>query len=115
MNQIKKNLELINIEVLEAAKKASRNPEDITIIGVSKKQSIETIIDGIEAGTETLGENYIKEAVDKIDEINNPDLSWHFIGHLQSNKAKFAVKYFDLIHSVDSLKLAKEINKQAKK
>ncbi|MCP3900945.1 MAG: YggS family pyridoxal phosphate-dependent enzyme, partial [Desulfobacteraceae bacterium] len=47
--------------------------------------------------------------------INNPDLSWHFIGHLQSNKAKFAVKYFDLIHSVDSLKLAKEINKQAKK
>ncbi len=115
MKQIKKNLELINNEVLESAKKVNRNPEEITIIGVSKKQSIGTIIDGIEAGVKTLGENYINEAVNKINEINNPDLSWHFIGHLQSNKAKFAVKYFDLIHSVDSLKLANEINKQAEK
>lgn len=115
MNQIKKNLELINHDISEAAKKANRKPQDITIISVSKKQSIETIMEGIEAGIKTLGENYINEAVNKIDTLNNPSLSWHFIGHLQSNKAKFAVKYFDLIHSVDTLKLANQINKQAEK
>jgi PLP dependent protein len=115
MNQINKNLERIKNEISASAAKAQRNPKDITIIGVSKKQSIETIENGIEAGVEFFGENYINEAVSKIEAINNNNISWHFIGHLQSNKAKFAVKYFDLIHSVDTLKLASEINKQASK
>ena len=115
MNQIKENLEKINAEISDTAKKANRNPEDITIIGVSKKHSIETIHNGIEAGIKTFGESYINEAVNKIDSIDNNTLSWHFIGHLQSNKAKFAVKYFDLIHSVDTIKLATQIDKQAQK
>ncbi|MCK5100275.1 MAG: YggS family pyridoxal phosphate-dependent enzyme [Desulfobacteraceae bacterium] len=115
MNQIKENLETINNEISNSAEKRKRKPEDITIIAVSKKHSIETIHKGIEAGIKTFGENYINEAVSKIDQINNDSLSWHFIGHLQSNKAKFAVKYFDLIHTVDTIKLATEINKQANK
>lgn len=115
MNQIKKNLETIQNEILKTARKIKRDPESIILIGVSKKQSIETILNGIDAGIKTFGENYINEAVEKINIINNDTISWHFIGHLQSNKAKFAVKYFDLIHSVDTAKLAKEINKQAEK
>ena len=115
MNQIKNNLEVINNEISNSAHKAKRKLQDITLIGVSKRHSVETVINGINAGIKTFGENYINEAVDKIDRIDNDSLSWHFIGHLQSNKAKFAVKYFDLIHSVDTIKLAKEINKQAKK
>lgn len=115
MNEIIKNFEQIKNEITNSADKAGRKPEGITIIGVSKRQSIETIKNGIKAGIKTFGENYIKEAVSKIETIDNDTLSWHFIGHLQSNKAKFAVKYFDLIHSVDTIKLATEINKQAKK
>ncbi len=115
MKKIKENLETINKEISHSAEKAKRKPEDITIIGVSKRHSVETIQNGIKAGIKTFGENYINEAVSKIDHINNPDLSWHFIGHLQSNKAKFAVKYFDLIHTVDTIKLATGINKQANK
>ncbi|MCK4766981.1 MAG: YggS family pyridoxal phosphate-dependent enzyme, partial [Desulfobacula sp.] len=61
------------------------------------------------------GENYIQEAIEKIDVIGKNRICWHFIGHLQSNKAKFAVKYFEYIHTVDTLKLAKSIDKQAKK
>lgn len=115
MNKITNNLEMINKEVLKHASKVNREPQNIIILGVSKKQSIETISKGIEAGIINFGENYINEAVNKIDTINNKNLSWHFIGHLQSNKARFAVKYFDLIHTVDTIKLAIEIDKQAQK
>lgn len=115
MDQIKKNFTSIKNELANTAEKVKRDPDEITIIGVSKKQNIQTIYKGIQAGVKTLGENYIQEAVEKIKLINNASLSWHFIGHLQSNKAKLAVKYFDLIHSVDTLKLAKEIDKQAEK
>lgn len=69
----------------------------------------------IEEGVTILGENYIQESREKIDALSTYDASWHFIGHLQSNKAKYAVRMFDLIHTVDSLKLAKELNKQAQK
>lgn len=69
----------------------------------------------IEAGVTLLGENYIQETREKVDALSAYDVSWHFIGHLQSNKAKYAVRMFDLIHTVDSLKLASEIDKQAHK
>ena len=70
------------------------------------------VAQGIEAGLDILGENYIQEAQAKIETLGNR-ASWHFIGRLQSNKAKYAVRLFDLIHSVDTLKLAKEIDKRA--
>lgn len=111
---IKERLKAVQDQIRETALRCNRSPEEITLIAVSKKQSVEAIIEAIDDGVETLGENYIQEAVDKIEQITQKAL-WHFIGHLQSNKAKVAVKYFDLIHTVDTLKLAEAINHQAQK
>jgi pyridoxal phosphate enzyme (YggS family) len=73
------------------------------------------IKEAIDAGVTILGENYIQETRDKFDTLSNENVAWHFIGHLQTNKVKYAVKMFDLIHTVDSIKLATELDKQAKK
>jgi pyridoxal phosphate enzyme (YggS family) len=71
--------------------------------------------EAVAAGVSIVGENYIQEARDKIGALSDAPVSWHFIGHLQRNKAKYAVRLFDLIHSVDSLKLAGELDRQAGK
>jgi hypothetical protein len=115
MTSIQDNLRTIRKKIDTAAGGCGRNPEDITLVGVSKKMPVEKLRQAIDAGLTDLGENYIQEAVDKIDAIGRPAVCWHFIGHLQSNKARFAVQYFDLIHTVDKIKLAKEIDKQAQK
>lgn len=115
MTTIKDNLKGIRENIETAAAGCGRNPADITLVGVSKKQAVEKVQQAIDAGLSDLGENYIQEAMDKIDTIGKGAACWHFIGHLQSNKARFAVQYFDLIHTVDKIKLAKEIDKQAKK
>ena len=112
---IKDNLDAIRKRIDKAATDAGRNPSEVKLVAVSKIKPAEAVIEAADAGADIFGENYIQEALEKAEIVNNPDIAWHFIGHLQSNKAKFAVKIFDLIHSVDSLKLAKEINKQAKK
>lgn len=112
---IKNRLDDVKQEIYQAAKACKRDPETIKLVAVSKKKSVVSILEAIDAAVEILGENYIQEAVEKIETIGRTPASWHFIGHLQSNKAKFAVRYFDLIHTVDKLKLAKEINRQAKK
>lgn len=112
---IQSNLETIKKRIEDAAIAAGRNPSDIKLVAVSKTKPAEAVIEAAEAGATIFGENYIQESIEKAEAISNPDISWHFIGHLQSNKAKFAVKIFDLIHSVDSFKLAKELNKQAGK
>jgi len=87
----------------------------IHLVAVSKTMPAEVVRDAIEAGISDLGENYIQEAKEKINVLAAYPVTWHFIGHLQSNKAKYAVRLFDLIHSVDSLKLAQELNKYAQK
>jgi len=87
----------------------------IRLVAVSKTMPAEVVRDAIEAGISDLGENYIQEAKEKINALATYPVTWHFIGHLQSNKAKYAVRLFDLIHSVDSLKLAQELDKYAKK
>ena len=115
MDTIKNRVLKIENEIQKTAKACGRDFKDISLIGVSKKKSVDTIIKGVNAGIKILGENYIQESVEKIEKIGSIPCDWHFIGHLQSNKAKFAVKYFNLIHTVDTIKLAKEINKQAKK
>ncbi|MCA1786456.1 MAG: YggS family pyridoxal phosphate-dependent enzyme [Desulfobacteraceae bacterium] len=115
MTQIKDNLIFIQEKIKKTAISCGRNPDDVQLIGVSKKKSIQDINQAISAGLNILGENYIQEAVEKIDAIGKNAAAWHFIGHLQSNKARFAVQYFDLIHTVGTLKLAREIDKQAKK
>jgi len=114
MSGIKENLEKINGMIADTALSCGRKPEDVLLIAVTKKKNTETIREAIQSGAGHFGENYIQEAVAKIETIGKENACWHFIGHLQSNKAAIAVKYFEYIHTVDSFKLAKEIDKQAK-
>lgn len=96
----------------KAARKAGRDPKEIKLVAVSKTVEVARIKEAIDAGVTFLGENYVQEAQKKIKEIGKP-VSWHFIGHLQSNKAKYVVRLFDMIHSVDSIPLAEELNRRA--
>ena len=112
---MKQRLASIKERIINAAISSGRNPADIRLVTVSKKMPEEKIIEAIEAGADILGENFIQEARQKAEHLASRNVSWHFIGHLQSNKAKYAVKIFDLIHTVDSLKLALELNKRAEK
>ena len=96
----------------KAARRAGRAPTDIKLVAVSKTVEVARVKEAIEAGALILGENYVQEAQKKIEEIGKP-VAWHFIGHLQSNKAKYAVQLFDMIHSIDSLALAQELNRRA--
>ena len=112
---LKNRLENVNDRINKAALKCGRDPENIHLIAVSKTIPANRVKEAIELGVTILGENYVKEARDKFNVLGTYPVSWHFIGHLQTNKAKFAVRLFDLIHSVDTLKLARELDKQAKK
>ena len=112
---LKKRLENVRDRINKAALRCSRNPESIHLVAVSKTIPANRVREAIEAGVNTLGESYVQEARNKFNALGTYPVSWHFIGHLQSNKAKYAVRLFDLIHSVDTFKLALELNKQAKK
>jgi hypothetical protein len=98
----------------KAARKVGREPGEIKLVAVSKTVESARIKEAIEVGVSILGENYVQEAQKKIEEIGRT-VSWHFIGHLQSNKAKYAVSLFDMIHSLDSISLAEELNRRAEK
>ena len=89
-------------------------PQNVTLVAVTKHRSIEEIQRVVDYGIKDLGENRVQELLDKYDKIKG-DIRWHLIGHLQTNKVKYIIDKVDLIHSVDSVKLAKEINTQAKK
>jgi PLP dependent protein len=112
---MKDRIDHIRKAIREAALSCGRDPAEIQLIGVSKTFSAEIVRHAIEAGLDVIGENYIQEAREKIALLSSYPVSWHFIGHLQRNKAKYAVKLFDLIHTVDSVTLAEEINRQAAK
>ncbi len=86
----------------------------VTLVAVSKTKPVEMLMEAYNAGFKRFGENYVQELVDKYEQMPK-DIEWHFIGHLQSNKVKYIASFVSLIHSVDSLKLLQEINKQAAK
>lgn len=92
----------------------SQLPAHVTLVAVSKTKPISDLMEAYEAGQRVFGENYVQELVDKHEQMPK-DIEWHFIGHLQSRKAKLIVPFVSLIHGVDSLKLLEEINKQALK
>src|SRR5512143_1777439 len=112
MSTIKENLLRVRERIERAAQKAGRDPKGIRLVAVSKTVEVARIKEAIEAGVSVLGENYIQEAQKKIEDIGKP-VSWHFIGHLQSNKARHAVRLFEMVHSVDSVSLAEELNRRA--
>ena len=89
-------------------------PENVTLVAVSKTKPVEDILEAYNTGHRVFGENKVQEMTAKHGELPK-DIEWHMIGHLQSNKVKYIAPFVSLIHSVDSLKLLKEINKQAKK
>lgn len=97
----------------EAAAKAGRNAQDIKLLAAAKSQTIELVQAAIGAGVRLIGENYVQEADDKRNAISEP-VEWHLIGHLQRNKAKAAIKIFDLIQTLDSVALALELDKVGK-
>lgn len=114
MKHIKLNLDSVEHKIKEACIRSNRSREDVTLICVSKTKPIEMIQEVIQSGYKTFGENKVQELKDKIEGFDD-SLEWHMIGHLQSNKVKYIVDKVKYIHSVDSMKLALEISKEAKK
>jgi pyridoxal phosphate enzyme (YggS family) len=112
MSAVRENLLRVMEKIEKAARKAGRDLNTIKLVAVSKTVEVARIKEAIEAGVSILGENYVQEAQKKIEEIGKP-VPWHFIGHLQSNKTKYAIRLFDMIHSLDSLPLAEELNRRA--
>ncbi len=111
---IPENLEAVRTRIRNAALRAGRDAGSVRLVVVTKTVDIERIRAAVAAGAAILGENRVQEARDKIETLGRP-ASWHLIGRLQANKAKYAVRLFDLIHSVDSLGLAQELDRQAEK
>jgi pyridoxal phosphate enzyme (YggS family) len=112
---VKTRIESIRDRIRSAAARGGRRPEDVRLVAVSKTIPAARVREAVAVGIRRLGENYIQEAREKIESLSDLALEWHFIGHLQRNKAKYAVPLFDLIHSVDSIRLARELDKQAAK
>ena len=114
MSYIKENINSIRKKIAYAAEKSGRKEEDITLIAVTKTVDIIKMKEAIECGLIDLGENKVQEIQWKYEELGQ-EYNWHLIGHLQTNKVKFIVDKVKLIHSVDSEKLALEINEKASK
>lgn len=111
---IRENLERIKEKIRVKSELVGRDPQEITLVAVTKTVEADRIEEAIAAGVNIIGESRIQEAKEKYRKVESR-IIWHLVGRLQRNKAKDAVKIFDLIHSVDSTELAKEIDKQAKK
>ncbi len=110
---ILENIKEVQRRISESAKKVGRNPDEITLVAVSKTKPVRLIKEATQCGITQLGENRVQEVMEKFEHIDGAQ--WHLIGHLQKNKVKYIVDKVSLIHSVDSYELAKEIDKQAKK
>ena len=109
--ELRRRLERVQEQIAEAALRAGRRPNDITLVAVSKTHSAHTIQQATAIGVTDLGENRVQEAEAKIPEVGRKAARWHLIGHLQSNKARRAVELFDVIHSLDSVALARRLDR----
>ncbi|MBI5378974.1 MAG: YggS family pyridoxal phosphate-dependent enzyme [Nitrospirae bacterium] len=111
METLDDRLRRVRQGIAQAADRAGRDPGSVTLVAVTKTVPVERIREAASLGHTVFGENRVQEARRKIPLL--PGLTWHLVGHLQRNKAKYAVELFDLIHSVDGLPLAQEIDRQA--
>lgn len=112
MDEIHERLEAVRRRIAAAAERSGRQGSAVTLVAVSKTMPVETVREAIAAGATILGENRVQEARDKIAALGGA-AEWHLIGHLQTNKAKLAVGLFDRIHSLDSIRLAQELERHA--
>ena len=103
------NIQKIILDIKENCNLSKRSVEDVTLIGASKSQTIEKIIVAYEEGIKNFGENYLQEAEEKISKLDQ-DIIWHFIGSIQSRKAKRIAAIFDWVHTIDSFKVAEKLN-----
>ena len=119
MSTIAENIENVQNRIKRAAEKVGRDAKEIKLVTVTKTVDVNRIKEAVEAGLRIFGENRVQEAQKKVASyelrVTSGKIEWHFIGHLQTNKAKYAVQLFDMIHSIDSTALAEELNKQAAK
>lgn len=111
MGKIKENIEAIKSKVDEISIGAGGNKGDVLLVAVSKTRTVEEINEAILAGITDIGENKVQEIMDKFHDVR--PVNWHMIGHLQTNKVKYIIDKVSMIHSVDTLKLAEEIDKRA--
>lgn len=111
---IAENLKNVEQKIQEACKRSGRDREEVTLIAVSKTKPAEKLLEAYNCGTRVFGENKVQELTEKYEELPK-DIHWHMIGHLQRNKVKYIIDKAELIHSVDSLRLAEMIDKEAEK
>jgi hypothetical protein len=114
VEMIRENISRVEENIRSACEKAGREPSEVTLIAVSKTKPVEMLREAYEAGARDFGENKVQELLDKIPQMPS-DVRWHMIGHLQRNKVKYIVDKVSLIHSVDSVRLAEEISREAVK
>ena len=112
MSSIAENLERVREQIAQAAKKSGRAADDVDLVAISKTHDAEKVREAIEAGQKLFGESKVQEARAKIPELPS-NIRWHFVGHLQKSKIRHALPLFELIHSVDSLALAQDMNRIA--
>ena len=113
MQDIRANLERVRERVARAAERAGRRAEDVLLVGVSKTVDVARIRAAVAAGLGALGENRVQEARDKVADVGR-GVQWHLVGHLQTNKVRDALELFDVIHSVDRIDLARELDRRAR-
>ena len=113
---IQQNLQELKSRIAGAAQRSGRRPEDVRLLAVTKTVPMDRIREAISSGQRLFGENYVQEAVKKRESLGDlyHETKWHFIGHLQRNKAKLAVQLFDCIETVDNMKLARALDRHAK-
>ena len=110
---VRENIARIRNTIADAASRSGRKASDVRLMAVTKTVDDDRIMEAIEAGVDIIGESYVQEAKRKIEKMGR-SLEWHMIGYLQSNKAKYAVRLFDMIHSVDRMDLALELDRRSK-
>ena len=109
---LKENLTYVENEIQEACRRAGRGRDEVTLIAVSKTKPVSVLKEAYDLGVRVFGENKVQELTDKYEKLPK-DIHWHMIGHLQRNKVKYIIDKVDLIHSVDSVRLAETIEKEA--
>ena len=111
---LKENLKNVQNNIKKACERVGRKPEEVTLVAVSKMKPLSDIEELLETGQLEYGENYVQELCDKYENISKP-VHWHMIGHLQTNKVKYIIDKVSMVHSVDSVRLAEAIEKEAAK
>jgi len=110
--RVTENFRIIHVSLVKSALNAGRTAESVSLLAVSKRKPVAAIRQAIAAGQRDFGENFVQEALDKIEEIADSDINWHFIGHCQANKTRAITQHFQWVHTVDRLKIAQRLSQQ---